>query len=78
VIDPKLAVAALAEGASPLTPRERDVLALSVRGASVEELARTLHLTQGTVRNYLSIAIQKLGATNRVEAARMAEEKGWL
>jgi two-component system, NarL family, response regulator DesR len=78
VIDPKLAVSALAEGVSPLTARERDVLALSVRGASVEDVARTLHLTRGTVRNYLSIAIQKLGATNRVEAALIAEEKGWL
>jgi len=78
VIDPKLAVAALAEGTSPLTPRERDVLALSVRGASVEEIARSLHLTNGTVRSYLSIAIQKLNAKNRIEAARAAEEKGWL
>lgn len=78
VIDPKLALAALAEGTSPLTPRERDVLALSVRGASVDEIARSLHLTNGTVRSYLSIAIQKLNAKNRVEAARIAEEKGWL
>ena len=78
VIDPKLALAALAEGTSPLTPRERDVLALSVRGASVEEIARSLHLTNGTVRSYLSIAIQKLNAKNRIEAARAAEEKGWL
>jgi two-component system response regulator DesR len=78
VIDNQLAVAALSEGASPLTPRERDVLAMSVRGASVEEVARSLHLTNGTVRNHLSIAIQKLNARNRVEAARIAEEKGWL
>jgi len=78
VIDSKLAVAALSEGSSPLTPRERDVLAMSTRGASVEEIARTLHLTNGTVRNHLSIAIQKLNARNRVEAARIAEEKGWL
>jgi two-component system, NarL family, response regulator DesR len=78
VIDPKLALAALAEGTSPLTPRERDVLALSVRGASVDEIARSLHLTNGTVRSYLSIAIQKLNAKNRIEAARTAEEKGWL
>jgi two-component system, NarL family, response regulator DesR len=78
VIDPKLALAALAEGTSPLTPRERDVLALSVRGASVDEIARSLHLTNGTVRSYLSIAIQKLNAKNRIEAARIAEEKGWL
>jgi len=78
VIDSKLAVAALEEGSSPLTPRERDVLALSVRGATVDEVARQLHLTRGTVRNHLSIAIQKLHARNRVEAARIAEEKGWL
>ena len=78
VVDPQLALAALSEGTSPLTPRERDVLAMSVRGASVEEVARSLHLTNGTVRNHLSIAIQKLNARNRVEAARIAEEKGWL
>jgi two-component system response regulator DesR len=78
VVDSKLALAALSEGSSPLTPRERDVLAMSVRGATVEEVARSLHLTNGTVRNHLSIAIQKLNARNRVEAARIAEEKGWL
>ena len=78
VIDSQLAHAALSEGSSPLTPRERDVLAMSVRGASVEDVARSLHLTNGTVRNHLSIAIQKLNAHNRVEAARIAEEKGWL
>jgi two-component system response regulator DesR len=78
VIDSQLAHAALSEGSSPLTPRERDVLAMSVRSASVEEVARSLHLTNGTVRNHLSIAIQKLNAHNRVEAARIAEEKGWL
>ena len=78
VIDTHLAVAALSEGSSPLTPRERDVLAMSTRGASVEDIARSLHLTNGTVRNHLSIAIQKLSARNRVEAARIAEEKGWL
>jgi two-component system, NarL family, response regulator DesR len=78
VIDSKLAVAALSEGSSPLTPRERDVLAMSTHGASVEDIARSLHLTNGTVRNHLSIAIQKLNARNRVEAARIAEEKGWL
>jgi two-component system, NarL family, response regulator DesR len=78
VVDPQLAMAALSEGSSPLTARERDVLAMSVRGASVEDVARSLHLTNGTVRNHLSIAIQKLNARNRVEAARIAEEKGWL
>ena len=78
VVDSQLALAALSEGSSPLTPRERDVLAMSRTGASVEEVARTLHLTNGTVRNHLSIAIQKLNAHNRTEAARIAEEKGWL
>ena len=78
VIDTQLAVAALSEGASPLTPRERDVLAMSTRGASVEEIARTLRRPHGTVRNHLPLAIQKLNARNRVEAARIAEEKGWL
>jgi two-component system response regulator DesR len=78
VIDMQLAVAALSEGSSPLTSRERDVLAMSTHGASVEEIARSLHLTNGTVRNHLSIAIQKLNARNRVEAAHIAEEKGWL
>jgi len=78
VVDPQLALSALSEGSSPLTARERDVLAMSVRGDSVEEVARSLHLTNGTVRNHLSIAIQKLNARNRVEAARIAEEKGWL
>lgn len=78
VIDNKLAIATLEEGSSPLTPRERDVLALSVRGASVDQVAKELHLTRGTVRNHLSIAIQKLNARNRVEAALIAEEKGWL
>jgi two-component system response regulator DesR len=78
VIDPKLAIAALRHGDSPLTARERDVLALSETGASVEEVARQLHLTRGTVRNYLSIAIQKLNATNRIDAARIAQERGWL
>jgi two-component system response regulator DesR len=78
VIDSQLAHAALSEGSSPLTPRERDVLAMSVRGATVEEVARSLHLTNGTVRNHLSIAIQKLNARNRTEAAAIAEEKGWL
>ncbi|TMC83703.1 MAG: response regulator transcription factor [Chloroflexi bacterium] len=78
VVDSQLALAALSEGSSPLTPRERDVLAMSTRGASVEEIARSLRLTNGTVRNHLSIAIQKLNARNRTEAARIAEEKGWL
>jgi two-component system response regulator DesR len=78
VFDPKLALTALSEGVSPLTPREQDVLVLSADGASVEHVAGRLHLSSGTVRNHLSIAIQKLNARNRIEAARIAEEKGWL
>ena len=78
VLDPKLAVLAIQEGANPLTPREREVLSLSLSGAAVASVARELHLTEGTVRNYLSTAMQKLNATNRVEAALLAEEKGWL
>ncbi|WP_330332439.1 response regulator transcription factor [Streptomyces sp. NBC_00536] len=78
VIDPTLAAAALAEGANPLTDREREVLRAAEGGATNAELAARLHLSQGTVRNYLSTAIQKLTARNRQEAARIAREKGWL
>jgi two-component system, NarL family, response regulator DesR len=78
VIDPELAAAALAEGASPLTPRERDVLAASHDGAAIAEIAAALYLSEGTVRNYLSSCIQKTGARNRTEALRVAEERGWL
>ena len=78
VIDPELAAAALSEGASPLTRRERDVLAASHDGATIAEIAATLFLSEGTVRNYLSACIQKTGARNRAEALRVAEERGWL
>ncbi|MBG0852698.1 response regulator transcription factor [Streptomyces spinoverrucosus] len=78
VIDPTLAAAALAEGTNPLTDREREVLRAAAAGSTNAELAKTLHLSQGTVRNYLSTAIQKLAARNRTEAARIAEDKGWL
>lgn len=78
VVDPKLALAALSEGNNPLTERERDVLAAAAPGASIAEIAAKLALSEGTVRNYLSVAIQKLHAANRVEAARIAESKGWL
>ena len=78
VVDPGLAAAALAEGMSPLTEREREVLAATDRGATIQEIARTLFLSEGTVRNHLSAAIQKLGARNRSEAARVALQKGWL
>jgi two-component system response regulator DesR len=78
VVDPALAMAALSNGDNPLTPRERTVLAESSRGATIADLADSLSLSEGTVRNHLSIAIQKLGAHNRVEAAHIAREKGWL
>lgn len=78
VVDPELAANARYEGVSPLSPREREVLALTHDGASVEEITRVLGLSRGTVRNHLSIAIQKLDARTRFEAARIAEAKGWL
>lgn len=78
VVDPGLAAAALAEGMSPLSEREREVLAATDRGATISEIATTLFLTEGTVRNHLSAAIQKLDARNRAEAARIATQKGWL
>lgn len=78
IVDPALAAAALSEGECPLTEREREVLAATARGASIAEIATRHALSEGTVRNYLSEAIQKLGAHNRVEAARIAERQGWL
>lgn len=62
----------------PLTERERQVLRLAGEGASTAAIADALHLTEGTVRNYLSEAIGKLGAANRIDAARIARRKGWL
>lgn len=70
MIDPALAVAALSTGPNPLSARERDVLSAAANGLTAPDIARTLHLSEGTVRNYLSSAIQKTGARNRVEAAR--------
>ena len=78
VVDPDLALAALTDGDNPLTPRERDVLTAALDGASIAEIARRLFLSEGTVRNHVSAAIQKLGAENRVEAAQAAQAKGWL
>jgi two-component system response regulator DesR len=78
IVDPVLASAALSEGNNPLTERERETLAAASHGASIAEIAAALFLSEGTVRNYLSTAIQKLGAQNRVEAAHIAEQKGWL
>ena len=78
VIDRDLAAAALALGATPLSAREADVLRAAAGGATVADIAGTLFLSEGTVRNYLSSAIGKTGARTRVEAARVAEDKGWL
>ncbi len=76
-IDPELAAEAWTE-ADPLTDRERQVLRLAGEGRPTAAIAAELHLSEGTVRNYLSEAISKLGAANRVEAARLARHKGWL
>jgi two-component system response regulator DesR len=76
-IDPELAAAAWGEE-DPLTDRERQVLRLAAEGRTSAAIASELHLSEGTVRNYLSEAISKLGAANRVEAARIARQKGWL
>lgn len=78
VVDPELALAALTEGTNPLTSREREVLTVALSGASLADIAAQISLSEGTVRNHLSIAIQKVGARNRMEAARLAEQKGWL
>ena len=76
-IDPLLATEAWGEP-DPLTDRERQVLRLAGEGSSSAEIAGIVNLSEGTVRNYLSEAISKLGAANRIEAARIAREKGWL
>jgi two-component system response regulator DesR len=78
VVDPGLAAATLAGGPSPLTGRERDVLVAARDGATVADISAKLFLTEGTVRNYLSAAIAKTGVRNRVEAVRVADERGWL
>lgn len=77
-VDPELAADAIAAGASPLTARESDVLELAADGAPVEEIAARAHLSPGTVRNYMSAAVAKLGVANRHEAVRVARERGWL
>lgn len=78
VVDPELALSALSEGENPLTGRERDVLKASLDGSSIADIAMQLFLSEGTVRNHLSTAIQKINAHNRMEAAYLAKEKGWL
>jgi two-component system response regulator DesR len=78
VVDPALAAETLTSGASPLTARERDVLVAARPGSTVSEIAQKLFLSEGTVRNYLSVAIAKAGARNRAEAVRTADDRGWL
>jgi len=77
VIDPELAVDAWT-GSDPLTDRERTVLRLAADGMTSAAIAQQIHLSEGTVRNYLSEAISKTGGANRIEAARIARERGWL
>jgi two-component system response regulator DesR len=78
VIDPQLAAEAWTDEPDPLTERERQVLRLAGEGMASSDIATELNLSEGTVRNYLSEAINKMGAANRVEAARLARAKGWL
>jgi two-component system response regulator DesR len=78
VVDPSLAAAALAQGDCPLTERESEVLAAAAGHDAIAGIAARLHLSNGTVRNHLSAAIQKLGARNRAEAVEIAQRKGWL
>jgi two-component system, NarL family, response regulator DesR len=78
VVDPGLAAAALSQGENPLTAREREVLAAARRHGTVAELAAALHLSAGTTRNHLSAIMQKLDVHSRIEAIRVAEERGWL
>jgi two-component system response regulator DesR len=78
VLDPELVAAAVETGASPLTGRETDVLRTAADGFTTDEIAERLHLSPATVRNYLSNAIEKAGAKNRVDAIRIAREAGWL
>ncbi|WP_285780648.1 response regulator transcription factor [Microtetraspora sp. NBRC 13810] len=78
VIDPELAVAALGTASNPLTERELEVLRVAAEGATVAEIAQRLCLSSGTVRNYLSRVLTKMGARTRIEAIRIARESGWL
>ena len=78
VVDPSLATESLIDGANPLTEREREVLAVALGGGTVASIAAVVHLSAGTVRNHLSSAIGKTGTSTRAEAARVAQERGWL
>jgi len=78
VLDPELVAAAVETGPTPLTDREADVLRAAQSGLSTEEIGKRLNLSAATVRNYLSNTIGKLGARNRLDAIRIAEDAGWL
>lgn len=78
VVDTSLAVAALADDEIAITRRELDVVRLIAEGASARDIARRLHLTEGTVRNYTSNVMAKCGARNRVELVRIADDRGWV
>jgi two-component system response regulator DesR len=78
VIAPELAMESWSGGEDPLNERERQVLRLAGEGKASHDIAKQIHLSEGTVRNYLSEAISKLNAKNRVEAYRLAREAGWL
>jgi two-component system, NarL family, response regulator DesR len=78
VVDPSLATESLIDGANPLTEREREVLVVALGGRTVAAIAAVVHLSAGTVRNHLSSAIGKTGTSTRAEAARVAQERGWL
>jgi two-component system response regulator DesR len=78
VIDPELASQSLLDGANPLTDREQEVLRMSLGGSPVGSMAGAMHLSAGTVRNHLSSAIRKTGSSTRFEAARTAQDRGWL
>lgn len=78
VLDPKLTQDALVDGASPLSPREREILLLAADGRSAAQIAADVFLSAGTVRNNLSAAIGKTGASSRAQAVRIAQDKGWI
>ena len=77
-VDAELAISAMVAGQSPLTPRETEILRAAANGCSAAAIARQLFLSEGTVRNYLSVIIQKLGVENRIQAFHRAEDNGWL
>lgn len=78
VVDPQLALTAWDSPENPLSPRELEVLRLAARGADAAEIAGLLYLSKGTVRNYLTAIVSKLGARNRIDAVRIAEDAGWI